>query len=266
MAAQKVQEKKIKDFVKDRYGQIAKKKASSCCCNGVSALKQAEAIGYSLEELKKVPDAAILGLGCGNPVALSSLKKGEVVLDLGSGGGIDVFLAANRVGPKGWVIGVDITPEMIRKSRLNAKKGGYQNVEFRLGEIEDLPVEENSVDVIISNCVINLAPDKGKAFAEAYRVIKPGGRMVISDIVTDRALPDDIRKSFPAWAECIGGALLRKDYLDKIKKAGFSPVKILDETIYLEEGMSEKIKGRIISIKLQATKARKPRPKLGDRF
>jgi arsenite methyltransferase len=266
MTAQKVEERKIKDYVRDRYGQIAKKGSSSCCCNGVSALKQAEAIGYSLEELKNIPDSAILGLGCGNPVGLTTLKKGEIVLDLGSGGGIDVFLAANKVGEKGWVIGVDMTPEMIRKAKLNAKKGGYQNVEFRLGEIENLPVENESVDVILSNCVINLSPDKDRVFREAYRVLKPKGRMVISDIVTDRELPDDIRKSFPAWAECIGGALVKKDYLDKVKQAGFSPVKILDETVYLEEGMSDKIKGRIISLKLQATKGRRSKQKSGDRF
>jgi len=175
-------------------------------------------------------------------------------VDLGSGGGIDVFLAANRVGEKGWVIGVDMTPEMIRKAKSNARKGGYKNVEFRLGEIENLPVEDEWVDVIISNCVINLSPDKKKVFAEAFRVLKPGGRMVISDIVTDKKLPDEIRKSFSAWAECIGGALTRKEYLNAIKNAGFARIKILDEKVFLEEGMSEKIKGKIISIKVEAKK------------
>lgn len=217
-------------------------------------MDQARAIGYSLNELKRIPESAIMGLGCGNPAGLATLKKGETVLDLGSGGGIDVFLAANKVGEKGWVIGVDITSEMIRKARSNARKGGYKNVEFRLGEIEDLPIEDESVDVIISNCVINLSPDKEKVFAETYRVLKPGGRMVISDIVTDKELPDEIRKSFSAWAECIGGALVRKEYLSAIKKAGFSSIKVLDEKVFLEEGMSEKIKGRIISIKVEAKK------------
>jgi len=259
MEVQKIEEKKIKDFVKSRYGEIAKKGDTCCACNGVTTLKQAEAIGYSLKELKKIPDSAILGLGCGNPVGLASLKKGETVLDLGSGGGIDVFLAANKVGEKGWVIGVDMTPEMIRKAKLNVKKGGYKNVEFRLGEIENLPVEDESVDVIISNCVINLSTDKEKVFSEAYRVLKPKGRLVVSDIVTERELPDEIRKSFPAWADCIAGALVRKDYLNAIKKAGFSRIKVLDEKVFLEEGMSEKIKGSIISIKLEAKKGAKSR-------
>jgi arsenite methyltransferase len=259
MTIQKVKEKKLKDFVKNRYGEIAKKGATCCSCNGVTTLKQAEAIGYSLEELKNIPESAILGLGCGNPTALASLKKGETVLDLGSGGGIDVFLAANKVGEKGWVIGVDMTPEMIRKARLNAKKGGYKNVEFRLGEIENLPVEDESVDVIISNCVINLSTDKEKVFEEAYRALKPKGRMVISDIVTEEELPEEIKQSFPAWADCIAGALVRKDYLNAIKKVGFSRMKILDEKVFLEEGMSEKIKGRIISIKLEAKKGTKNR-------
>lgn len=254
MKAQKIEEKKIKDFVKDRYGEIAKKGETCCSCNGVSVLKQAAAIGYSLEELKNIPDSAIMGLGCGNPIALASLKKGETVLDLGSGGGIDVFLAANKVGEKGWVIGVDMTPEMIRKAKSNVRKGGYKNVEFRLGEIENLPVDDESVDIIISNCVINLSTDKEKVFQEAYRVLKPKGRMIISDIVTDKELPEDIKRSFPAWADCIAGALVRKDYLNAIKKAGFSRIKVLAENVYLEKGMSEKIKGRIISIKLEAKK------------
>jgi arsenite methyltransferase len=259
MTTQKTQDKKLKDFVKNRYGQIAKKGEACCSCNGVTVLEQAQAIGYSLKELKKIPASAIMGLGCGNPAGLASLKKGETVLDLGSGGGIDVFLAVNKVGEKGWVIGVDMTPEMIRKASSNARKGGYKNVEFRLGEIENLPVEDESVDVIISNCVINLSPDKERVFKEAYRVLKSGGRMVISDIVTDRELPDDIRKSFSAWAECIGGALTRKEYLSAIKNAGFDRIKVLDEKVFLEEGMSEKIKGRIISIKVEAKKGRKRR-------
>jgi len=254
MTTQKIQKRKLKDFVKNRYGQIATKGQTCCSCNGVTVMDQAKAIGYSLNELKRIPESAIMGLGCGNPAGLATLKKGETVLDLGSGGGIDVFLAANKVGEKGWVIGVDLTSQMIRKAKSNARKGGYKNVEFRLGEIEDLPVEDESVDVIISNCVINLSPDKEKVFAEAYRVLKPGGRMVISDIVTDKELPDEIRKSFSAWAECIGGALVRKEYLSAIKKAGFSSIKVLDEKVFLEEGMSEKIKGRIISIKVEAKK------------
>jgi len=257
MLTKKVEEKRIKEFVKTRYGEIAKKEKATCSCCGTSVLEQAKAIGYSLKELKKIPESAIMGLGCGNPVALASLKKGETVLDLGSGGGIDVFLAANKVGEKGKVIGVDMTGEMIRKARENAKKGGYKNVEFRLGEIENLPLEDESVDVIISNCVINLSTDKKKVFQEAYRVLRPKGRMMISDIVTENELPEEIRKSFSAWADCIGGALVKKDYLDAIKQTGFKDIKIMDEKAFLEEGMSEKIKGKIISIKVEAKKAGK---------
>lgn len=259
MTVQKTQEKRLKNFVKNRYGRIARKSEACCSCNGVSVVDQAKAIGYSLQELKAIPESAIMGLGCGNPTALATLKKGETVLDLGSGGGIDVFLAANRVGGEGWVIGVDMTPEMMRRARSNARKGGYRNVEFRLGEIENLPVEDESVDVVISNCVINLSPDKERVFAQVYRVLRPGGRMVISDIVTDKELPDDIRKSFSAWAECIGGALTRKEYLAVIKSAGFTRIRILDEQVFLEEGMAERIVGKIISIKVEARKGRRTR-------
>jgi SAM-dependent methyltransferase len=256
MTIQKAKERRIKNFVKNRYGSIAKKRETRCSCNGVTVLEQAEAIGYSPEELREIPESAVMGLGCGNPAGLASLKQGETVLDLGSGGGVDVFLAANKVGETGWVIGVDMTPEMIRRAKVSARKGGYKNVEFRIGEIENLPIEDESVDVIISNCVINLSPDKERVFAEGYRVLRPGGRMVISDIVTDQELSDDIRRSFSAWAECIGGALVRKEYLSAIKKAGFSRIRVLDEKVFLEEGMSDKIKGRIISIKVEAKKGR----------
>ncbi len=257
MTVRKVSEKRIKNFVKNRYGRIAERGETCCSCNGVTVLQQAQAIGYSSEELKKIPESAVMGLGCGNPVGLAALKKGETVLDLGSGGGIDVFLAATKVGESGWVIGVDMTPEMIRKARSNAKKAGYRNVEFRLGDIENLPVEDSSVDVVISNCVINLSPDKKQVFAEACRTLRPGGRMVVSDIVTDEELPDEIRSSFSAWAECIGGALVKNEYLNAIKRAGFSRIKVLDERVFLEQGMTEKIRGRIISIKVEARKSRK---------
>jgi arsenite methyltransferase len=256
MTIQKAEEKRIKNFVKNRYGNIAKRRQACCSCNGVTVIEQAKAIGYSPEELRNIPESAIMGLGCGNPAGLASLKKGETVLDLGSGAGVDVFLAANKVGETGWVIGVDMTPEMIRKAKVNARKGGYKNVQFRLGEIENLPVEDESVNVIISNCVINLSPDKERVFAEGFRVLRPGGRMVVSDIVTDCELPDEIKRSFAAWAECIGGALQREEYLGAIRKAGFSRIKVLDEKVFLEEGMSDKIKGRIISIKVEARKAR----------
>ncbi len=265
MVTKKIEDKKIKEFVKDRYGKIAKKKKTTCSCCGTSVLEQAKAIGYSLEELKKIPESAIMGLGCGNPVALAKLRKGQTVLDLGSGGGIDVFLAANKVGEEGKIIGVDMTQEMTKKAEENAEKGGYENVEFRLGEIENLPLEDECVDVIISNCVINLSPDKRRVFDEAYRVLKPKGKMMISDIVTEKELPFEIRKSFSAWADCIGGALVKRDYLYAIKQAGFKDIKIVDEKVFLEEGMSDRIKGNIISIKVEAKKAGKGQQIIGNR-
>jgi len=249
-----MKEKEIKRFVKKRYSEIAKSGAS-CCPSSESLMEQAKLVGYSEEDIKNVPKEAHMGLGCGNPVALADLKQGETVLDLGSGGGIDVFLASKKVGPEGMVIGVDMTEKMIEKSNQTAQKCGYNNVEFRLGEIEDLPVEDNSVDVVISNCVINLSPDKKKVFQEAYRVLKPRGRILISDLVTEDRLPSTIRKNLSAWAACIAGAMDRKEYLRTIEEAGFKKVKIVSESSY-EFDVSEKLKGRITSIKVQAYKPR----------
>jgi ubiquinone/menaquinone biosynthesis C-methylase UbiE len=182
------------------------------------------------------------------------LKEGETVLDLGSGGGIDVFLAANKVGPQGKVIGVDMTQEMVTRAKATASKHGYTNVEFRLGEIEALPVEDESVDVIISNCVINLAPDKLKVFQGAYRVLKPNGRLMVSDIVTEGELPENVRKSFDAWAGCIAGALEKSDYLDKIKQAGFKNVKVVSGKPYTV-GVSQELNGKITSVQVEAYKS-----------
>jgi ubiquinone/menaquinone biosynthesis C-methylase UbiE len=179
-----------------------------------------------------VPEGANLGLGCGNPIALASLKEGEVVLDLGSGAGFDCFLASPRVGLKGKVIGVDMTPEMLDKARENARKGNYKNVEFRLGEIENLPVADNSVDAIISNCVINLSADKKRVFQEAYRVTKPGGRLMVSDIVVLKDLPEFIKESVAAYTGCIAGAIEKAAYLKAVKDAGFGDVKVLEETVF----------------------------------
>jgi SAM-dependent methyltransferase len=185
-------------------------------------------IGYSSEEVEGFPDNTVAAAaGCGNPTAIAGLKEGEVVLDLGSGGGVDVFIAAKQVGPKGKAIGVDMTDEMLEISRKSASEMGFENVEFRKGDIEDLPVEDESVDVIISNCVINLAPDKDKVFREAYRVLKPGGRITVSDIVTNGPLPENIKNNIDMWASCISGAIEKDIYLEKLRNAGFHDVKEL---------------------------------------
>ena len=180
--------------------------------------------------MKKAPSGSNLGLGCGNPVAITSLKEGEVVLDLGSGAGFDAFLASPKVGRTGKVIGVDMTDEMLEKARENARKGGFANVEFRKGDIEDLPVKDSSIDVIISNCVINLAPDKGKVFKEAYRVLKVGGRLISSDVVLIKPLPDELKKDEELLVGCVSGAILKKDYLKLLGKAGFRDITIHKET------------------------------------
>ena len=225
----------VRDVVRDKYGEIAKTKSSccgpaaSCCGPGGQAESMSLAMGYSGEELKSVPDDANLGLGCGNPTALASLKEGEIVLDLGSGGGLDCFLAAEKVGQPGKVIGVDMTPEMVSLARKNAEKGNHTNVEFRLGEIENLPVADNTVDVIISNCVINLSPDKGRVFQEAYRVLKPGGRLMISDIALLKPLPEFVKESIAAYVGCVAGALLKDDYISAVASAGFENVTVVDE-------------------------------------
>lgn len=233
----KMEKKDIKKVVRKEYASIVKQ-GSSCCgpsttCSDTRAPKPAASkkMGYTEEELQKLPEGANLGLGCGNPVALASLKEGDTYLDLGSGAGIDCFLAAERVGKSGRVIGVDMTPEMIGRARENAKKTDYENVEFRLGEIEHLPVADNSVDVITSNCVINLSPDKSAVFKEAYRVLKPGGRLMISDIVLLKELPEKILKSAEAYVRCISGAMLKDEYLKVVKEAGFGDVEVLSEDI-----------------------------------
>jgi arsenite methyltransferase len=235
----------IKKAVRDRYGAFAES-SSSCCgpksscgCGSDANEEISEALGYTKEQMNSIPKDANLGLGCGNPVAIASLKPGETVLDLGSGAGFDCFLAANQVGNSGKVIGVDMTPAMLTKARRNAVSGGYENVEFRLGEIENLPAANSSVDVIISNCVINLAPDKARVFVEAYRVLKPGGRFMISDIVLTAPLPDFIRESVQAYVGCISGALLKDDYLSIVEKSGFGDIEILSEKIYSIEELLE---------------------------
>jgi SAM-dependent methyltransferase len=222
-----------KEWVKKRYGAIAagRKKGccdtAACCSDGAGAV--AERIGYSTHDADAVPEGANLGLGCGNPVALATIRPGETVLDLGSGAGFDAFLAAARVGLKGRVIGVDMTPEMIRKARANAKRGGYANVQFRLGDIEALPVEDASIDLVISNCVLNLVPDKQRAFREIARVLKPGGRAAIADIVLDRPLPKALKGSADAYTSCVSGAISRAKYLRGLQQAGLTDARVVSE-------------------------------------
>lgn len=243
-------EQEIKKVVRERYARAAKQESSCCsvgCCGTAKPMEISKRIGYTDEEMQAVPSGSNLGLGCGNPTALASIKVGETVLDLGSGAGFDCFLASKKVGPRGMVIGVDMTEEMLAQARANALKGGYKNVEFRQGEIEKLPVEDNTIDVIISNCVINLVPDKERAFKEAFRVLKPGGRLMVSDIVLLKTLPESIRESIAAYVGCIAGALMKDKYLDAVKSAGFKDVSVVDESIFpLDCVASDPIGGRIL--------------------
>ncbi len=241
--------------VKSGYADILKRNTKknfltnifSCCNPAEIANDIGKKIGYTEEELTKVPADANLGIGCGNPTALASIKKGETILDLGSGAGFDCFLAATETGPTGQVIGVDITPEMIAQAEKNAAHGNYQNVEFKLGAIENLPIEDNSIDLIISNCVINLSNQKDQVFREAYRVAKPKGRLMISDIILLNDLPDYILNSVEGHIACLSGAIRKEDYLEAIKGAGFSQVKIDKQTAFpLELMLNDPIARKIV--------------------
>ena len=215
----------VREEVRRRYGATARGESSGCgdeCCTSTSA----DALGYSTEQSAIAPEAANLGLGCGNPLAIASLQPGQTVLDLGSGAGFDCFLAAQTVGPSGRVIGVDMTHEMLSKARENAKKNGFSNVEFRLGEIEALPLANESVDVIISNCVINLSPEKARVFKEAYRVLKPGGRLAVADMVATATLPNEVKEDWAAYTGCMAGASLIGDVEEMLRDAGFARIKI----------------------------------------
>ena len=255
-----MKEEEVKKVVREGYGKIAQKNLPCCapvssCCGSNDLIQDiSKKIGYSDEELKVVPEGSNLGLGCGNPVALASLKQGEVLLDLGSGAGFDCFLAANQVGETGKVIGVDMTAEMIDKARANARKGHYENVEFRLGEIENLPVADNHVDIIISNCVINLSPDKEKVFQEAFRVLKPGGRLMVSDIVLLKELPEEVKNSVTAYIGCLAGAITKNKYLGAIQAAGFQETKIIDETTTPAELLANDPSAREIIKKLNLSR------------
>lgn len=233
--AEMEEDNKLKEVVRSVYGKVAQDTSQglSCgntrsCCGAAAQpdLDYASLLGYSQEECKAVPAESNMGLGCGNPTAIANLKPGEIVLDLGSGGGFDCFLAAKKVGPEGKVIGVDMTPAMISKARLAAEKGGYANVQFRLGEIEHLPVADNSIDVIISNCVINLSTDKARVFADMHRVLKPGGRIAISDIVASKPLPEWVKKNTDLYAGCVAGAVSIQEVKAMLEKCGFEKVKI----------------------------------------
>jgi ubiquinone/menaquinone biosynthesis C-methylase UbiE len=262
----------VRESVQEHYSGLAK---SGCGCGGTNAQSDGACCsgsgsegstccqksevdnifveGYSKDQLSQVPgEASDLVLGCGNPTAMAGLKAGEVALDIGSGGGLDSFLAAQKVGPQGKVIGVDMTPAMLERARAAARRGGYQNVEFRQGQAEALPVEDQSVDVILSNCVINLCEDKGKVFAEAYRALKPGGRIEVSDMVSSSALPLAARYNATGWAECVGGALPEKEYLDLVAQAGFTSIQTRCSTsAVVVEGVS------VYSLEVSAVKTEK---------
>ena len=274
-----MEKEEIRKVVREGYGKIAKQDSSCCaseksCCGGATSAQDiGRKIGYSEAELKTVPEGANLGLGCGNPIALASLKEGEVVLDLGSGAGFDCFLAASQVGKAGRVIGVDMTAEMLDRARENARKGNYDNVEFRLGEIENLPVADHQVDVIISNCVINLSPNKKRVFREAFRVLRPGGKLMVSDIVLLKELPAEVKDSVAAYIGCVAGAVTKKEYLEAVQTAGFEETKVLGEAAFSAEILAndpvareiaknlklspekaEDLANSVVSIKVSATK------------
>lgn len=219
----------IRQVVRDKYSSVAQATNTDCGCSTSACCRPGDisiGLGYSQEQLAIIPEGANMGLGCGNPLAIASLKKGEVVLDLGSGGGFDCFLAAQAVGETGHVIGVDMTPEMVSKARQNSASAGFKNIEFRLGEIENLPVTDASVDVIISNCVINLSPEKPRVFKEAQRVLKPGGRLAISDVVATAQLPDEITNDLALYTGCVAGAASIDELTVILRKAGFTNILI----------------------------------------
>jgi arsenite methyltransferase len=247
----------IREEVRRRYGATARGKSSSCsdeCCTSTSA----DTLGYSAEESAVAPEAASLGLGCGNPLAIASLQPGQTVLDLGSGAGFDCFLAARAVGPSGSVIGVDMTHEMLSKARENAQKNGFTNVEFRLGEIEALPVGDNSIDVIISNCVINLSPEKARVFREAYRVLKPGGRLAVADVVATAKLPDEVSGDWAAYTGCMAGASQIDELEEMLRQAGFVEIKIAPKDAsrsFIREWLPGKqIEDYVVSATIEAVK------------
>jgi arsenite methyltransferase len=247
----------VREQVRRRYAATVRGERSSCgdaCCTSTSA----ETLGYSTEQSAIAPEAANLGLGCGNPLAIASLRPGQTVLDLGSGAGFDCFLAARAVGPSGMVIGIDMTEEMLAKARQNARKNGFTNVEFRFGEIEALPVADETVDVIISNCVINLSPEKPRVFREAYRVLKPGGRLAVADVVATATLPDEVRGDWAAYTGCMAGASQISELEEMLQQAGFIDIKIAPKDAsrsFIREWLPGKqIEDYVVSATIEAMK------------
>ena len=261
-----VEKRKIREFVMQDYRKIALANnfcgcMSSSCCDASGKNRPdilSETMGYSDSELNDVPEGSNMGLGCGNPHAIITIQQGETVLDLGSGGGVDCFIASKRVGNTGKVIGVDMTPEMVSKARANAEEGEYSNIEFRLGEIENLPVADSIINVIISNCVINLSPEKEKVFREAFRVLKPGGRLAISDIVSTIELSDNIKKDFSSYSGCIAGASSIDELYRLLQKVGFSKIHIepndKSRELIMKWMPNERIENYIVSAYIEAVK------------
>ena len=268
----KQSENRVRNIVRDRYADIARNApapsssgtcspASDCCGGGTKDLnvdEVAHMLGYTPEELKDIPQGSNMGLGCGNPQAIAALKEGETVLDLGSGGGVDCFLASKKVGPKGQVIGVDMTPEMLEKARETAKEGNFHNVEFRLGEIEHLPVADESVDVIMSNCVLNLSPKKEQVLKEAFRILKKGGRLAISDVVATTPLPDSLMNDPALLTGCITGAAFVPDLRRWMEEAGFENIRIdlwEESRAFIKDwAPGSGIENYVVSAQIQATK------------
>lgn len=260
-----VKHDEIRQIVRQQYGRVANADTGGCgcgttCCDTpeVSAQARSYGLGYTADDVGAVPEGANMGLGCGNPQAIAALKAGEVVLDLGSGGGFDCFLAARQVGEEGHVIGVDMTPEMISKARANADRGSYHNVEFRLGEIENLPVADGAVDVIISNCVINLSPDKARVLAEAYRALRAGGRLAVSDVVAFAELPEDVRKDMALYTGCMAGASLISEIERMLTDEGFTEIRVTpkdESTSFIREwAPGTDITDYVVSATIEATK------------
>lgn len=264
-----VKNDQIRNTVRENYKKVALKviNNTSCCApncctpednQNISIEEISQKMGYTIEELQSIPDGANMGLGCGNPQVIADLKEGETVLDLGSGGGFDCFLASPKVGSNGKVIGVDMTPEMISKARINAEKNHFNNVEFRLGEIENLPIADSMVDVIISNCVINLSPNKGRVFQEAYRVLKNGGRLAISDVVMTASLPEELQSNIQLYSSCGLGASTIEELSDFLKQAGFKNISIIpkyNSNEFIKEWSPEhKMEEYIVSAIIKAEK------------